>query len=271
MKLTNTDSNNKKPMWFTVFIIAMSVIVFIIAASVIYSTFFEKEINKEKNRQNAEKYMTETLESNEKEAKIYRKQNEDIIKKYNIDIYGKYTCTYNETDKNTEDQDEYNSYTVETTKVMEIKEDSTAVFDDGTTGWWMLKETDDGIVHMGLVLPEDKTPQIYLVCGNSLIDENKACFIGEVPDKKTFDATFTAGNLTLEFSKDGTIDGEYTEIVKEDGTEYPYTEAYSGKYERNGQFLDIVLNTAEARYFIFENKISKKPISGFASRYYIKN
>ena len=72
---------------------------------------------------------------------------------------------------------------------MEIKEDSTAIFDDGTKGWWMLKETEGGIVHLGLVLPAEKTPQIFLVCKDKLIDETKACFLGEVPDKNKFNAT----------------------------------------------------------------------------------
>ncbi|MBQ6895563.1 MAG: hypothetical protein IJN40_08760, partial [Clostridia bacterium] len=103
-----------------------------------------------------------------------------------------------------------------------------------------------------------------------LIDETKACFLGEVPDQKRFNASFTAGNLTLDFSADGSIDGEYTEIIKEDGVEYPRTEAYSGSYERDGDYLNIVLNGADAKYLIFETEIEKSEIQvkGFASRYY---
>lgn len=264
--------NIKKPVWYVIFTVAMAVIVFIIAAALIYSTFFESEINKEKNRKIAEEYITEKLESNSKEAAIYREKNNEIIEKYGLDIYGSYTCTFNELDSS-EGSGENTAYTTEVTRVMELKEDSTATFDDGTTGWWMLKESEGGIVHMGLVLPEEKTPQIYLVCSDRLIDETKACFLGEVPSARTFDATFTAGNLTLEFFKDGRINGEYTERVKEDGVEYTRTEAYSGSYKRNGDYLDIVLNGADARYLIFESSHEKSEIKvkGFASRYYLKN
>lgn len=265
--------NIKKPVWYIIFTVLIAIIIFIIAASLIYSTFFESEINKEKNRKIAEDYMTETLDKNSKEAAVYRDKNNAIIEKYNLDIYGSYTCTFNELDE-TEDGSETNTgYTTEVTRVMELKDDSTAQFDDGTTGWWMLKETDDGIIHMGLVVPDEKTPQIYLVCNDKLIDETKACFLGEVPDSKTFDATFKAGNFTLEFSKDGSIDGEYTEMIKEDKVEYPRTEAYSGSYKRNGDYLDIVLNGADARYMIFEtdNEKAEIKVQGFASRYYIKN
>ncbi len=259
----------KKPVWYTIFTVVMVVFVFIIAAALIYSTFFESNINKEKNKKYAEEYMSEKLESNSKEAKIYRQENEALIKKYDLDIFGRYTCTFNELEKSEDGQAE-SSYTTEVTRVMEIKEDSTAIFDDGTKGWWMLKETDGGIVHMGLVLPEEKNPQIFLVCKDKLIDETKACFLGEVPDQKRFNASFTAGNLTLEFSADGSIDGEYTEIIKEDGVEYPRTEAYSGSYERDGDYLNIVLNGADAKYLIFETEIEKSEIQvkGFASRYY---
>ena len=213
--------------------------------------------------------MTEKLESNSKEAKVYREENEALIKKYDLDIFGRYTCTFNELEKSEDGQTE-SSYTTEVTRVMEIKKDSTAIFDDGTKGWWMLKETEGGIVHMGLVLPEEKTPQIFLVCKDKLIDETKACFLGEVPDKNRFNASFSAGNFTLEFSADGSIDGEYTEIIKEDGTEYPRTEAYSGSYERDGDYLNIVLNGADAKYLIFEteNEKSEIQVKGFASRYY---
>lgn len=259
----------KKPVWYTIFTVVMVVFVFIIAAALIYSTFFESNINKEKNKKYAEEYMSEKLESNSKEAKIYRQENEALIKKYDLDIFGRYTCTFNELEKSEDGQTE-SSYTTEVTRVMEIKEDSTAIFDDGTKGWWMLKETDGGIVHMGLVLPEEKNPQIFLVCKDKLIDETKACFLGEVPDQKRFNASFTAGNLTLDFSADGSIDGEYTEIIKEDGVEYPRTEAYSGSYERDGDYLNIVLNGADAKYLIFETEIEKSEIQvkGFASRYY---
>jgi hypothetical protein len=216
-----------------------------------------------------DEYMTEKLESNSKEAKVYREENEALIKKYDLDIFGRYTCTFNELEKSEDGQTE-SSYTTEVTRVMEIKKDSTAIFDDGTKGWWMLKETEGGIVHMGLVLPEEKNPQIFLVCKDKLIDETKACFLGEVPDKNRFNASFSAGNFTLEFSADGSIDGEYTEIIKENGTEYPRTEAYSGSYERDGDYLNIVLNGADAKYLIFEteNEKSEIQVKGFASRYY---
>lgn len=259
----------KKPVWYTIFTIAMVVFVFIIAAALIYSTFFESNINKERNKKYAQEYMTEKLESNSKEAKVYREENEALIKKYDLDIFGRYTCTFNELEKSEDGQTE-SSYTTEVTRVMEIKKDSTAIFDDGTKGWWMLKETEGGIVHMGLVLPEEKNPQIFLVCKDKLIDETKACFLGEVPDKNRFNASFSAGNFTLEFSADGSIDGEYTEIIKENGTEYPRTEAYSGSYERDGDYLNIVLNGADAKYLIFEteNEKSEIQVKGFASRYY---
>jgi hypothetical protein len=259
----------KKPVWYTIFTIVMVVFVFIIAAALIYSTFFESNINKERNKKYAQEYMTEKLESNSKEAKVYREENEALIKKYDLDIFGRYTCTFNELEKSEDGQTE-SSYTTEVTRVMEIKKDSTAIFDDGTKGWWMLKETEGGIVHMGLVLPEEKNPQIFLVCKDKLIDETKACFLGEVPDKNRFNASFSAGNFTLEFSADGSIDGEYTEIIKENGTEYPRTEAYSGSYERDGDYLNIVLNGADAKYLIFEteNEKSEIQVKGFASRYY---
>ena len=262
----------KKTVWYVVFTVAVAIIVFIIAAALIYSTFFESEINKEKNRQIAEDYMTEKLNSNSKEAAEYREKNNEIIEKYGLNIYGSYTCTFNELDSS-DDSGENSSYTTEVTRIMEIKDDSTASFDDGTTGWWMLKESDGGIIHMGLVLSDEKTPQIYLVCSDRLIDETKACFLGEVPDSKRFNATFTSGNLTLEFSDDGSVDGEYTETVKEDGVEYPRTEAYSGSYNRDGEYLNIVLNGADARYLIFEtdNEKSEIKVKGFASRYYLKN
>lgn len=261
----------KKPVWYTVFTVIMAVFVFIIASALIYSTFFESEINKEKNRKIAEEYMTEKLSSNSEEAAKYRNENEEIIKKYDLDIFGEYSCTFNELEES-EDGNQNSSYTTEVTRIMEIKEDSTAIFDDGTKGWWMLKETEGGIVHLGLVLPQEKTPQIFLVCKDKLIDETKACFLGEVPNKNKFSASFTAGNFTLEFSADGSVDGEYTEMVKEDGVEYPRTEAYSGSYERDGDFLNIVLNGADAKYLIFEtnNEKSDIEVKGFASRYYLR-
>ena len=276
-KLENLKSKNfdklkhvKKPVWYTVFTVVMAIFVFIIAASLIYSTFFESEINKEKNKKYAQEYMTEKLNSNLEEAEKYREANDAIIKKYSLDIFGEYSCTFNELESL--ENGEESSYTTEVTRIMEIKEDSTAIFDDGTKGWWSLTETEGGIVHLGLVLPEEKTPQIYLICKDKLIDETKACFLGEVPNKNRFDASFTAGNFTLEFSADGSVDGEYTEMVKEDGVEYPRIEAYSGSYKRDGDFLNIVLNGADAKYLIFEtdNEKSDIKVKGFASRYYIR-
>lgn len=261
----------KKPVWYTVFTVIMAVFVFIIASALIYSTFFEGEINKEKNRKIAEEYMAEKLSSNSEEATKYLKENEEIIKKYNLDIFGEYSCTFNELVES-EDGDQNSSYIKEITRIMEIKEDSTAIFDDGTKGWWMLKETKGGIVHLGLVLPAEKNPQIFLVCKDRLIDETKACFLGEVPDKKRFDASFTAGNFTLEFSADGSLDGEYTEMTEENGVEYPIIESYSGSYERDGDFLNIVLNGDNVKYLIFEtdNEKSDIEVKGFASRYYLR-
>ena len=272
LKTENIDKLKqvKKPVWYTVFTVVMAIFVFIIAASLIYSTFFESEINKEKNQKYAQEYMTEKLNSNLEEAAKYREANNAVIKKYGLDIFGEYSCTFNELESS--ENGEEGSYTTEVTRIMEIKEDSTAIFDDGTKGWWSLKETEGGIVHLGLVIPEEKTPQIYLICKDKLIDETKACFLGEVPDKNRFDASFTAGNFTLEFSADGSIDGEYTEMVKEDGVEYPRTEAYSGSYQRDGDFLNIVLNGADAKYLIFEtdNEKSDIKVKGFASRYYLR-
>ena len=46
--------NVKKPVWYTIFTVAMAIIVFVIAAALIYGTFFESEINKEKNRKKME-------------------------------------------------------------------------------------------------------------------------------------------------------------------------------------------------------------------------
>lgn len=271
--MNNENAKAKKPLWFTLLIVVLAICVLVIASVLIYNAFFRKAINQEKNRKIAEEYMTETLQSNSEEAKIYREENNAIIEKYGLDIYGTYSCTFNEIDESQSDKENAMSYTKEVTTIMELKDDFTAKFADGTTGWWMLKETDDGVVHMGLVLPEEKTPQVYMVCSNSLIDESKACFWGEVPEGGAFDAVFTSGGFTLEFSADGSVDGEYTEMVKENGSEYPRTEAYSGQYRRDGNYLDIVLNGAPARYYIFKNELANtaKPLSGFASRYYVKN
>lgn len=263
----------KKPLWLTVIVIIIALCAFVIASVLVYNAFFRSAVNQEKNAELAREYMTDKLQSNSEEAKIYREENKAVIEKYNLDIYGTYTCTFNEVDESQSDKENGMAYTTEVTRIMELKDDSTAVFNDGTTGWWMLKETSDGMVRLGLVLPEEKEPQIYLVCKNALIDEGKAKFIGKVPEGQSFDATFQDGNFTLEFSADGSVDAEYREMVKENGTEYPRAEAYAGQYQRNGDFLDIVLNNAPARYYIFttENINPDYPLEGFASRYYIKN
>ncbi|MBO7288900.1 MAG: hypothetical protein J6V03_02775, partial [Clostridia bacterium] len=102
-KLENLKSKNfdklkhvKRTVWYTVFTVVMAIFVFIIAASLIYSTFFESEINKEKNKKYAQEYMTEKLNSNLEEAEKYREANDAIIKKYSLDIFGEYSCTFNE-------------------------------------------------------------------------------------------------------------------------------------------------------------------------------
>ena len=48
--------------------------------------------------------------------------------------------------------------------------------------------------------------------------------------------------MVLQFKKDGTIDGEYNEIIEEDGQEFPWTEVYRGEYKKTGEYLDMVLN-----------------------------
>ncbi len=260
----------KKPSWYTVFIIAISVIVLVIASVIIYSTFFEKDIKKEKNKKIAQDYMTEKLEENKIVSDKARKNNEAIISKYNMDITGVYTCTYNELDEEAKLEAGL-TYTNQVTRTLEIKDDYTALFADGTQAWWSLTESSDGTVHMGLVLPDEKTPQLYLICDGALIDEQSALFIGEVPDAKYFDKEYEAGGLTLTFSSDGSVDGEYTEMVKEDDVEYPFVEAYRGEYARNGEYLDIMLNGADARYYIFSNTKINAGLNGFAARYYIKN
>lgn len=270
------DSENvkqKKPLWFTILVVVIALCAFVVASVIVYNSFFREAVNKEKNTELALEYMDEKLQSNSKEAEIYRKENDEIIKKHNLDIFGTYTCTFNEVVENQEGQNEGVTYTTEVTRVMELKTDSTAIFDDGTKGWWMLKESSDGLVHMGLVIPEEKDPQIYLVCNNSLIDENKAKFIGEVPQGESFDATFRDGYFTMEFSSNGKISAEYREPPKENSNEVSIPEAYGGSYKRSGDFLDIMLNGSPARYYIFstENVTPEKPLKGFASRYYLKN
>jgi len=271
--MDNNSTKEKKPMWFTLLIVVLAVCIFVIAAAIIYNSFFKSAIENEKTMELAAKQMSEKLQENQEKVKVYRKANNEIIEKYALDIYGRYTCTFNEVDKSMENEEDGNLYTKEVTTIMEINDDSTAKFNDGTTGWWLLKETDDGVVHMGLILPKEKKPQIYMVCDGVLVDESKACFFGEVPDTNTFDAEFNTQGFTLEFEKDGTVDGLYTEMKVENGVEYPYKEAYSGKYRRSGNYLDIMLNNSPARYYIFENSIAKtdKKLTGLASRYYVKN
>lgn len=263
----------KKPLWVTVLIIIISLCALVIASVLVYNAFFRQAINKEKNTELALEYMDEKLQSNSKEAEIYRKENDEVIKKYNLDIFGSYTCTFNEVVEDSDKQENGMTYTTEVTRVMELKNDSTAVFDDGTKGWWMLKESGDGLVHLGLVVPEEKDPQIYLVCDNALIDENKAKFIGDVPEGELFDATFRDGYFTMEFLSNGKINAEYYEPPKENSNEATIPEAYGGNYKRSGNFLDIVLNGSPARYYIFttEGITPEKPLKGFASRYYLKN
>ncbi len=262
---------NKKPSWYTIFIIAVSAVVLIIASVVIYSSFFESDINKEKNRKIAEDYMTEKLQENKLGSAKVKEDNNAIIAKHGLSIAGTYTCVYNEPASESENSESGALKTNQVIRTVELMDDSTAMFADGTRAWWSLTESSDGTVHMGLVLPEKETPELYLICDNALIDEGSAIFVGEVPESKYFDGKFEANGLVLEFSADGSVDGEFTQMIKEDDIEYPYKEAYAGKYERNGDYLDIGLNGSFARYYIFKNTKTNAGLSGFAARYYIKN
>lgn len=259
------DKKNK-PSWYIIFIIAVSVIVLVIASVIIYSSFFEKDINKEKNKKIAEDYMSEKLEESKVNSAKIKENNDAIISKYGLDITGTYSCTYNEL--STKDG---SSYTDQVTRTLNLMDDSTAVFDDGTKAWWSLRESNDGTVHLGLVVPDEEIPQLYLVCDDALIDEGGAVFIGEVPESKYFDKEYKTSGLTLTFSSDGSVDGEIVRTVKEGDIEYPLTEAYAGKYQRNGEYIDIVFNGAPAKYYIFNNTKANPGLRGFATNYYIKN
>ena len=275
---SNTNFSDKKKQTIIVTsIICISVAVIVIAASLVYNYFFKDNIIKEKKQKIASQQMEEILQRDQVAAADAKKQSTDIIKKHNLDIYGSYVTTFNEIveDRNQGVQGVQGGATETQTVTlgMMVNDDMTLNFSDGKKGWWVLTESEDGIVHMGIGKDGAKNMEMLILADDgSLINLSSAVFFGEIPSEEKFEKTYESAGLTLDFKKDGTIDGEYYEIVKENDKEYPWTEVYRGEYRKNDKYIDIVLNGSPARYMIFGAKTSdsKKTVTGFASSYYLK-
>lgn len=272
---SNTKNINKKKQTIIITtIICISVAIIVIAASLVYNYFFKDNIIKEEKQKIANQQMEEMILRDQAAATEAKKQSSDIIKKYNLNIYGQYVTTYNEIVEKQSNDVVGNATTTQTvTMGMMVNEDMTLSFSDGKKGWWVLTESKDGIVHMGIGKDGAENMEMLILADDgSLINLSGAVFFGEIPSEATFEKTYKSAGMTLDFKKDGTLDGEYYEVVKENGEEFPWTEVYRGEYRKGDKYLDIVLNGAPARYMIFGAKTSDsaKTVTGFASSYYTK-
>ena len=267
------SKNTKKQIIIIASIVAISVAIIVIASALIYNYFFKDEIKKEEFNEQ----MTQTLNKDSSLAKEDVKKSDEVIKKHNLNICGQYVTTYNEITQESNDQSQGNTgVTTETVTLgMLINEDNTINFSDGKKGWWLVDETKEGAIHLAIGKEDAESVELLLLCDNgSMVDVGKAVFFGQIPAETTFEQEFTdaSGNMVLQFKKDGTIDGEYNEIIEEDGQEFPWTEVYRGEYKKTGEYLDMVLNGSHARYLVFTAQTAdpEKPVTGFASKYYTK-
>lgn len=255
---------NKKKL-LTIIIVVISVAILTLASALIYNYAFKEKLEIEKGS----KIINEELQKNEDNAAKLKEKAIALAKEYNV--IGTYASTYNDIEDG-EDSGYMYTPTKKVTSVMTLNDDLSASFNDGASGWWSLVKDDKGFITVTVGVQGEDETRDYLFCQDTLIDLKNAVFWGTVPESTTFDGEFKSGNLTLTFKNDGSIDGLYSEIVEENGQKFPWNEAYSGTYKRNGDFIDIVLNGSEARYMIFEavGNDAEKPISGFAARYYTK-
>ncbi len=256
---------NKKKL-FTILIIIISIAVLTIASALIFNYAFKDNIRLEKGSD----IIKEELKKAESDASQLKEKIIALAKENGV--IGTYTSTYNVTDDTGEESEYMYTPTKEVTSVMTLNEDLSAVFTDTASGWWSLVKDDKGFITVTVGVQGEEDTRDYLFCNDALIDIKNAVFWGNVPKDATFDAEFKSGNLTLTFKKDGKVEGLYSEIVEENGQEFPWNEAYSGSYDRKGNYIDIELNGSNARYMIFEaaGNDTEKPISGFAARYYTK-
>jgi len=275
MKQNNQkDKNTKKQTLIIVLIVVIAVSVLAIVSIVIFNRFFKEGVREDARKDAIIESWDESLKENEEQARIDKEMSDKIIKKHSLDFFGKYVSVYNESaQSNSIEGQPENAATESVTTVMMINEDYTIDFSDGRIGWWSLSESEEGIIHMGCGVEGAQTPGIFMLCDGYLVDvTGSAVLYGIIPKEDTFDCKLTDGNLTFTFNKDGTLDAEYTEMVTEEGVEFPYTEIYSGEYRKNGQYMDIMLNGSTARYIIFsaETNDPQRPVSGIAARYFTK-
>ncbi len=256
---------NKKTI-VTLAIIAICLAVLTVAAALIYNFAFREGYEKEQGS----KLIYEQLDKDKADADKIKEKLMALAKE--TGVIGSYTSTYYEF---TQDQSEVEyMYTPssQVTSLMELKEDLSVAFDDGSKGWWSLVKDDKGFVTVTVGVTGEEDTRDYLYCRNSLIDIKNAVFWGDVPQSAAFDGEYTAGGLTLTLKADGSAEAIYSEIIEENGRKTPWNEAYSGSYRRDGEYMDIELNGSPARYKIFEavGTDADKSVTGFAARYYIK-
>lgn len=255
---------NKK-VFITISIIVIAVAICVTAAALIYNSFFKDNYEKEQ----AAKIIHEELDKNKEDAE---KLAEEIAKLAGEnDVFGTYVATYNEIDTEKEESYMYTP-TNSVTSVMQLNEDLTCSFSDTKGGWWSMIKDKNNLITVTVGVQGEQKTRDYLKCGDVLIDTTEAVFWGEIPDGSKFDLTLTDGVMEFKFKKDGTVSAVYSDKGDAATNTAPWSEAYSGQYQRNGDYLDIVLNGNHARYLVFKNTDNPSaPLMGIASRYYIKS
>ncbi len=253
---------NKKVL-ITISIIVIAVALLAVASALIYNSFFKDNYEKEQ----AAKIIHQEFDKTKEDAEKLTEQIVKLAKENGV--IGAYVATYNEIDENGQESYMYTP-TNSVTSVMQLNDDLTCSLSDTKDGWWSMIKDDKGLITITVGVQGEEETRDYLKCGDVLIDTTKAVFWGEIPDGDKFDAKLTDGVLEFSFKKDGTVEAIYSDDGGDDNT--PWSEAYSGQYQRNGDYLDIVLNGSHARYLIFENTVNPESVlSGIASRYYIKS
>lgn len=255
---------NKK-VFITISITVITVAICVTAAALIYNSFFKSNYEKEQ----AAKVIHEEFDKNKADAEKLTEEISELARENNV--IGTYVSTYNEIDTEKEQSYMYTP-TNSVTSVMQLNEDLTCSMSDAKSGWWSMIKDKNNLITVTVGVQGEQKTRDYLKCGDVLVDTTEAIFWGEIPAEDTFDLKLTDGVLEFTFKKDGTVNAVYSDKGDAATDTAPWSEAYSGQYRKNGDFLDIVLNGNHARYIIFKNTDNPSaPLMGIASRYYIKS
>ncbi len=253
-----SQDNQKKYKKEIIAVIAVAAVCIIVALTFVIQ-YAVRTYKEEKMIEQLSKSMSDKLNDNAKKS-------DELKSSVNSSLVGTY---YSKGDLS--DKDENNSIAV-----MQLLPDGKVkakTFSDVEhDGWWTSSQK-SGIELLAVGLSEKSAVSIYQVSGSYIMD-TKSVYFGEIEKAPFFNTTLInespLGKLTLELDETGRAEGEFID-TNEKSENYGLTYALRGSYTKDGDFIDIVLNSAKTRFLTFDynsDEIDKD--SGMASIYFEK-